>query len=97
MSHYIFNIFRKKLHADILDVIFFFLICWDHLGLAIWVGVPHCVDDCTATPRCFVLGHLNLEMECCLLNINPISFLFISFQNSCELYYRKLFLNDFFF
>ena len=34
------------------------------------------VEDRTVTPRCFIVGHFNLEMECCLFGIYPISFFF---------------------
>ena len=64
-----------------------FLTLWGHLGLALWCEVPHCVEDRTVTPRCFVLGRSNLEMGCCLLDIYPISFLFHKFTYPCRMLY----------
>ena len=49
------------------EKIFSLFTFWGRLGLAIWCEVPHCVENRTVTPRCFVLGRSN---------IYPIFFLF---------------------
>jgi len=73
--------FSFLIQFRLLDMVCF---CWFitfwlfrvHLERAIWCEVPHIVEDHTAASRCFVLGRFNFAMECCLLDIYPISVLF---------------------
>ena len=48
-----------------------------HLGLAVWCGVPHCVEDRVTTSRCLFLVISVLRWNVVSLTFIPYSFFFI--------------------